>query len=85
MVQIYNPNVVGKQILMDVKYIDSKNLKPVEMITPFMEKMIEDLKLNVLGECLHQFKKGNIPYGATMVYLLAESHYLFIHLLMKVI
>ena len=74
MVQIYNPNVVGKQILMDVKYIDSKNLKPVEMIKPFMKKMIEELKLNVVGECSHQFTKDNIPYGATMIDLLAESH-----------
>ena len=27
MVQIYNPNVVGKQILIDVKNIDSDKLK----------------------------------------------------------
>ena len=44
------------------------------MITPFMEKMIEELKLNVVGECSHQFKQDDIPYGATMIYLLAESH-----------
>ena len=44
------------------------------MITPFMEKMIEELKLNVAGECSHQFKQDDIPYGATMIYLLAESH-----------
>jgi S-adenosylmethionine decarboxylase len=44
------------------------------MITPFMEKMIEELKLNVVGECTHQFKQDDIPYGATMIYLLAESH-----------
>jgi S-adenosylmethionine/arginine decarboxylase-like enzyme len=57
MVQIYNPNVVGKQVLMDVKNIDSDKLKTIEMIRPFMEKMIEELKLNVVGECSHQFKK----------------------------
>jgi hypothetical protein len=38
MVQIYNPNVVGKQVLMDVKNINSDKLKTVEMIRPFMEK-----------------------------------------------
>jgi hypothetical protein len=27
MVQIYNPNVVGKQVLMDVKNIDKDKLK----------------------------------------------------------
>ena len=74
MIQIYNPNVVGKQILMDVKNIDSDKLKMVEMIKLFMEKIIEALNLNVVGECSHQFKKDNIPYGVTMVYLLAESH-----------
>ena len=74
MVQIYNPNVVGKQILMNVKNIDSDRLKTVEMIRPFMEKIIEELKLNVVDECSHQFEKFNLPYGATMIYLLAESH-----------
>ena len=72
--QIYNPEVVGKQSLIDVKNIDSKKIINVEMITPFMEKMIEELKLNVVGECSHQFKQDNFPYGATMIYLLAESH-----------
>ena len=74
MVQIYNPNVVGKQILMDVKNIDSDKLKTVEMIKLFMKKIIEALNLNVVGECSHQLKKDNVPYGATMIYLLAESH-----------
>jgi S-adenosylmethionine/arginine decarboxylase-like enzyme len=72
--QIYNPEVVGKQSLIDVKNIDSKKIINVEMITPFMEKMIEELKLNVVGECSHQFKQDNFPYGATMICLLAESH-----------
>jgi S-adenosylmethionine decarboxylase proenzyme len=74
MVQIYNPNVVGKQVLMDVKNINSDKLKTVEMIRPFMEKIIEELKLNVVGECTHQFEKNDFPYGVTMIYLLAESH-----------
>ena len=75
MVQIYNPNVVGKQILIDVKNIDSNKLKTIDMIKPLMEKIIEELKLNVVDECSHQFKKkDNLPYGATMIYLLAESH-----------
>ena len=74
MVQIYNPNVVGKQILIDVKNIDSDKLKLVENIKPFMDNLVEELKLNVVGECSHQFEKDNIPYGATMIYLLSESH-----------
>ena len=74
MVQIYNPNVVGKQILIDVKNIDSDKLKLVEDIKPFMDKLVDELKLNVVGECSHQFKKDNTPYGVTTIYLLAESH-----------
>ena len=74
MVQIYNPNIVGKQILMDVKNIEKDKLKTIETIRPFMEKMIEELKLNVVDECSYQFEKDNIPYGATMIYLLTESH-----------
>ena len=74
MVQIYNPNVVGKQVLIDVKNITGDKLKTVEMIRPFMEKIIEELKLNVVGECSHQFEKNGLPHGATMIYLLSESH-----------
>ncbi len=33
-----------------------------------------EIKLNVVGECSHQFNKDNMPYGATMIYLLSESH-----------
>lgn len=74
MVHIYNPNVVGKHILIDIKNIESDKLKLVDDIKPFMNKIIEELKLNVVGECSHQFEKFNAPYGATMVYLLSESH-----------
>ncbi len=83
MVQIYNPNVVGKQILIDVLNIESDRLKPVESLKPFMDKVaanvVQELNLNVVVECSHQFKKDNVPYGATMVYLLFESH-LSIHI-----
>ena len=74
MVQIYNPNVVGKHILIDIKNVNSDKLKLVEDIKPFMDKLVEELKLNVVGECSHQFEKFNSPYGATMVFLLSESH-----------
>ena len=40
----------------------------------FLNKIVEELKLNVVGECSHQFEKDNSPYGATMIYLLSESH-----------
>ena len=74
MVQIYNPNVIGKQILIGIKNIDSDKLITIDMIKPLMDKITEELKLIVVGECSHQFKKDNVPYGATKIYLLAESH-----------
>ena len=74
MVQIYNPNVVGKHILIDIKNVNSDKLKLVEDMIDFLDKIVEELKLNVVGECSHQFKKDNFPYGDTMIYLLSESH-----------
>ena len=74
MVQLYNPSLVGKQVLIDVKNVSSDRLKTIEDIKPFMDKVVDVLKLNVVGECSHQFKKDNNPYGVTMVYLLSESH-----------
>ena len=41
MVQIFNPNTVGKQILIDVKNINSDKLITVEMIRPFMDQVVE--------------------------------------------
>jgi hypothetical protein len=41
MVQMYNPNVVGKHILIDVKNIERDKLKTVEMIRPFMDKVVQ--------------------------------------------
>ena len=74
MVQIYNPNVVGKHILIDVKNVSSDKLKLREDIKPFMDKVEEELNLKVVGECSYQFEKDNNPYGVTMIYLLSESH-----------
>ncbi len=62
------------QALPPIKNVDSDKLKTIEMIKPFMEKIIEELKLNVVDECSHQFQKNNYPYGATMIYLSSESH-----------
>ncbi len=73
MVQIYNPNVVGKHISIDIKNVNSDKLKLVEDMKVFLDKIVEELKLDAVGECSHQFKKDNLPYGATMIYLLSES------------
>ncbi len=74
MVQLYNPSLVGKQVLIDIKNVNSDKIKTIEDIKPFMDKVVEVLQLNVVGECSHQFKKDNNPHGVTMVYLLSESH-----------
>ncbi len=74
MVQIYNPNVIGKHILIDIKNVNSDKLKMVEDMKRFLDKIEEELKLTVVGECSYQFEKDNKPYGATMIYLLSESH-----------
>ena len=56
--------------------VDVYNINNVELLTnidgvkPLMRKIIEKGKLNVLGEIQHQFK----PIGATLLYLLSESH-----------
>ncbi len=46
----------------------------MEYIESFMDKVVEELKLNLINKCSHQFKKDDLPYGATMIYLLSESH-----------
>ena len=74
MVQMYNPNVVGKHIVLDIKNVETDKLKTIEVIQPFMEKIIEEFKLNVVGKSEFQFEKDNIPHGCTMMYLLSESH-----------
>ena len=74
MVQLYNPNVTGKQILIDTKDIDSTKLKLIENVQTLMEKIIQELNLTVVQKCEHQFEKDNMPYGCTMMYLLPESH-----------
>ncbi len=57
MVQIYNPNVVGKHILIDIKNVNSDELKLVYDMKVFLDKIVEELKLNIVGDCSHQFQK----------------------------
>lgn len=64
--------VLGKELICDIEDIgDYKLLETIEGIKPLMEKIINECKLNVVGECEYQF----IPYGATILYLLSESHF----------
>ena len=78
MVQMYNPNVVGKQVIIDVKNIESDRLKTIANIQPLMDKIVEEFKLSVVAKSEHQFEKDNVQYGCTIMYLLSGSH-LFVH------
>lgn len=63
--------VVGIHLIIDIYDIyDLENIKFVSKIQPLMNDIIIGCKLNVLGELTHQFQ----PIGATMIYLLSESH-----------
>ena len=63
--------MLGRELIVDVEDIeDNSVLETVEGVKPLMERIIENCKLNVVGKCEHQFT----PYGATMLYLLSESH-----------
>jgi hypothetical protein len=44
----------------------------VELIGPFMDRVVEEFQLNVAKNCSHQYEKGNAPCGATIIYLLSE-------------
>ena len=61
----------GKHLIADLRNIFNINLiKTVDGVKPLMEKIINEMKWNVKGEISHQFQ----PFGATLLYLLAESH-----------
>jgi len=63
--------MVGKHLIANVNNIgSSKCLEKVETIQPLMKKIIDESNLNVVGELHKQFE----PIGATLLYLLAESH-----------
>ena len=71
--------MIGKHLLASVyNIINYECLEKVETIQPLMIKIVDKMKLNVVGEVHKQFE----PFGATCVYLLAESH-LSIHTFVK--
>ncbi len=71
--------MLGKELIADVEDIEDYSvLETIDGIRPLMKKIIENCKLNVVGKCEHQL----LPYGATMLYLLSESH-LAVHTYVK--
>jgi S-adenosylmethionine decarboxylase len=63
--------MTGMHIILDVHNIfDNEKLKYGSSIIPILDKIVNELNLNVVDKALHQFE----PYGFTGVYVLAESH-----------
>ena len=61
----------GQHLILDVYNItDVEKIETVEQIEVLMIKIIEKLDLTVVNECSKQF----LPIGATLLYLLMESH-----------
>ena len=68
---IISKMVVGKELIVDIQDIyDISKLETIDGIKPLLEQIIKELNLNVVGYCEKQFE----PYGATVMYLLSESH-----------
>lgn len=63
--------MIGKHLICDIYNITNPVvLTTIDGVEPLMKKIIEVGKLNVIGETKQQFK----PIGATILYLLSESH-----------
>ena len=63
--------VLGRELIVDVEDIENYLvLETVYGIKPLMEEIIQRCNLNVVSQCEYQFR----PIGATMLYLLSESH-----------
>lgn len=61
----------GTHIILDLYEIeDNEILKYVENLYAILDKIVDKYKLNVVSKASHQFD----PFGATIVYILAESH-----------
>lgn len=60
-----------KHLLLDCHRVGHlEALKRVEVVQGFIGEVLEAVHMNVVGVCPHQFQ----PHGATVVFLLAESH-----------
>lgn len=62
---------MGIHLIVDIHNIEDFNLlERIEDIIQLGEILVKVGKLNVIGQLTHQFE----PMGATLLYLLAESH-----------
>ena len=63
--------MVGKHLILDIYAItDNEKIRTCEALEPLFEEIVKGFKLDVLEKSKHNFK----PFGATMIYLLSESH-----------
>ncbi len=63
--------VLGKELIVEVEYVEDYSvLETIDGIKSLMENKLQNCNLNDVGKCEYQFW----PVGATMLYLLSESH-----------
>lgn len=63
--------MVGKHLIVNIHNIKyAKILEKIEDICQLLNYIVQEANLKVVGELKYQFQ----PIGATIIYLLAESH-----------
>jgi S-adenosylmethionine decarboxylase len=61
----------NKHLLLRIERINNiQLLKNVDELEKSMDEIMKTMNFHIVNRCKHQF----LPYGATMIYLLAESH-----------
>lgn len=61
---------MGTHLLVNLYGCPKKTLQDADCVLRLLNEIVEESKLNKVGEIAHQFKPG----GATVIILLAESH-----------
>ena len=60
-----------KHLVLKISGVENVDLlKDAELLEHALDGIIKALQMKIVGRVKHQFK----PFGATMIYLLAESH-----------
>ncbi len=62
---------LGKHLILDISNVRNiQSLTTVDAVCAALDRVVAECKLTVVGRTAHQFE----PQGATVVYLLSESH-----------
>lgn len=61
----------NKHLIMRIESVKKiELLKYTDILEKYMDNIMSTMKFKIVNRCKHQFE----PFGATMIYLLAESH-----------